>query len=156
MIDINQLDRYVITPTLDVLDMNSLRARQLLVGTYIQEAIIAKITYLHQVGGPAISLYGIEDKTYYDIYDNYLQRRKSIARKINKLTQYLGNPDDMHGNLYHATAMARVHYWRRPEPIPDTPLEMAKYYKKFYNTIEGKADANEAVKHFETAFYLLK
>ena len=55
------------------------------------------------------------------------------------------------GNMYLATAMARVHYYRVEEALPtrkaikhpeaklDWIIDMAKYAKKYYKTELGKA-----------------
>ncbi len=43
-------------------------------------------------------------------------------------------------DLAYATAMCRVHYWRRPEPLPNAgdPEGMGEYWKQHYNSPLGK------------------
>ena len=46
--------------------------------------------------------------------------------------------------------MARLHYRRRSEPLPQhTDIEAIwEYYKKYYNTHLGKAEKEESIKHY--------
>lgn len=38
-----------------------------------------------------------------------------------------------------AAVLARLHYYRVPAPVPETPMEQAQYAKKYWNTYLGKA-----------------
>ena len=42
-----------------------------------------------------------------------------------------------------ACLFARLHYYRRPESVPDTIKKRAAYYKKFYNSIKGKGSVEK-------------
>ena len=58
---------------------------------------------------------------------------------------------DMTFNLRFAAAMCRVHYFRRPEPLPaagDLPAQAA-YWKQFYNTPHGRGTVQEYVKNWK-------
>lgn len=51
---------------------------------------------------------------------------------------------NMRGNLPYQIVMARCHYMRDRHSIPDLGPEMAKYYKRVWNTWKGKATAEKA------------
>lgn len=120
---------------------DSLSARALLVGTAAQESGLGR--HLRQQGsGPALGVYQMEPATHDDIWANYLAYNKDLAAKVRKFA-INGQPSasQLVGNLYYATAMARVHYLRNPEALPafnDIP-GLARYYKRHYNTPRGAA-----------------
>ena len=55
--------------------------------------------------------------------------------------------EEMTGNLYYATAMCRVHYRRVKEPIPNTVIGQAQYWKRYYNTPLGKGTEENYIQH---------
>jgi hypothetical protein len=137
----------VIAPALQSIDMFSLAAQQLLLGTAIQES---KLSARVQIGGgPALGLYQMESATANDIWDTYLKFRPELAGKVGAL---LSDPKadkatDLINNDQYASAMARVRYARVPEPLPplnDIPA-MAAYWKKYYNTPLGAGSPDEFV-----------
>jgi len=135
-------------------------AVNLLLGTAYHESLGG--TYLHQIGGPAIGLYQIEPDTHEDIWQNYLQYRKtSETREIKLLLPQDARPDfswignykwhrQLMVNLDYATVMARLVYYRRnfdwPDPH-DVPA-LAEIYKKFFNTEKGGASVDDFINHF--------
>lgn len=142
MIDEEQLKWEVIVPVLKYLAPDvpySDAAVELLFGTASVES--KRGTYLKQLGGgPALGIYQMEPATYNDIYQNFLQYKPSLLAKVEKLrgNNVLGSSEkELIGNLYYATAMARIHYYRVPEPLPKTPEAHAAYWKEHYNTILG-------------------
>ena len=94
--------------------------------------------------GPALGLYQMEAATHRDIWTNYLAWRPTLAAKV--LTT-CGAPkaEQMVGNLTYATVMARIHYWRVREPLPDAGDVdgLARYAKRHWNTDRGKATADD-------------
>jgi hypothetical protein len=54
----------------------------------------------------------------------------------------------MHGNLYYATIMCRIHYFRKPGTIPSSVEGKAHYWKQHYNTVEGKGKPEEFVANY--------
>ena len=58
----------------------------------------------------------------------------------------LTDEQQLTGNLFYATAVARLLYWRAPRklPAPDDIWGLAHYWKDFFNTVEGKG----RVEHF--------
>lgn len=144
------LEKYIIIPTLDYIGMNSRAAVNLLLGTAAQETRLGE--YLHQINGPALGVYQCELNTMDDMLDNYLKYRKELLRKVLKLSiPGLTREKNLEGNLYYATAIARIHYYRVPEklPDPDDIEELANYWKKYYNTNEGRGRPKDFVYHYK-------
>jgi hypothetical protein len=132
--------RDIIIPTLKTMNMGGDNIAELLLGTALVES---RLTWRKQMGnGPARGLYQMEMATHDDIWDNYLSYRKSLADKVLQFkTSHKANAEEeLINNDSYATAMARVHYARVKEAIPDAGdiVGMANYWKKYYNTILGK------------------
>ena len=125
------------------MDLWSERAENLLVMTMAHESNGGY--YLDQDSGPAIGVYQMEEATFNDIWRRYLFGRPELEAKIMSACNLHHIPDagEMAGNLYLATAMARVFYCRVYTKIPDDLQEMAQYCKKYWNTEEGKATADQ-------------
>ena len=150
MIDVVQFRELVIRNTLAFIGQDSPAAEELLLGTAIQES---RLTYLKQLGGgPALGVYQMEPATHDDIWDNYLIHRTELALSVKKTTAYPGVAAEMIANLMYATAMCRMHYRRRPEPLPEAgDVEgMADYWKEHYNTHLGAGTVDEYIEHWET------
>lgn len=127
----------VVRPTLEALGLHSPAAENLLIGTALQES---GLRWLRQLGeGPALGLYQMEPATCRDIWQNYLAFHRDLAQRVSRLgdREELGH---LVTRLDYATAMARVHYLRRPEPLPDAgDIEgLARYWKGYYNTAQGR------------------
>ena len=161
MIDEKQFKECIIIPTLQHLDPiipYSTAAVELLLGTAIVES---GLTYLRQLGrGPALGVYQMEPATYNDIWRNYLRYNKTLADLVRTLDSYEAPPlsHALTGNLFYATAMARVHYLRVKEAIPNE-LEyneehsyifaLAQYWKDHYNTHLGAGTVEKFVEAWE-------
>lgn len=146
-----QLRELVIRPTLQYLSPAipySETAVELLMMTAAHESHLGE--YIAQVGGPALGIYQMEPDTHGDIYKNFLEYRKELKSNLIDITigaivTFQPN-EDLVLNLAYATAMARVHYFRVPEALPEGNLQneetirkLAAYAKKYYNTELGKA-----------------
>lgn len=140
MLDKEQFKDNIIIPTLQHLSPiipYSEAAVELLLGTAMVES---QLTYVRQLGrGPALGVYQMEPATHDDIWENYISHRYHLEDDLCALF-ISDSAEDMVGNLNYATAMARIHYYRVSEALPEAgDLEgMAKYWKKYYNTPEGK------------------
>ena len=138
MIDPRQFRRLIIAPTLQHLGLWSLAAEQLLIGTAITESGLKFLT--QHGGGPAKGFYQIEPTTAQDLYENWLSFRPDWAAK---LTQLIVPGQNLSGqlvsNLAYATAVARLIYYRRPEPLPKAGdiQGFAEYWKTHWNTNLG-------------------
>lgn len=118
----------------------------LLLGTAAAES---RLIYRRQFGdGPARGLCQMEPATASDIFENYLRFRADRFRGL--VRAWLDEEDvqfrvpsndelanDLEAYDDFAFAMARVHYLRVSDPIPDTINGQAAYWKEFYNTSAG-------------------
>jgi hypothetical protein len=170
MIDCEHLKKYIITPVLEELGLFSDAAVNLLLGTAAQESALG--LYLHQIHGEALGIYQIEPSTYHDLFENYFpkyiemehalsegQYKKDVEKRIGFLAVLdkfdLPNKEyfeyNLIGNLYYSTAIARIIYYRVPEQLPEANdiQSLAKYYKKYYNTENGKASVSSFVRNYE-------
>lgn len=150
--DPTHLHDFVIAPVLDHLETDSLAARRLMLGTALTES---RLVYLRQkASGPALGIYQMEPTTHDDIWENYLEFNPDMANRVRALREsWPGGPTSMVGNLWYATAMARLKYWRKPNPLPDagSPERMAEYHKRHYNTALGAATVTASLPHFREA-----
>ena len=138
----------VIQPVLKAMDLYSLAAEELLLGTAVQESL--DFTYRTQIGGgPAKSYFQMEPATHDDIWNNFLCYKSALADKvIATLTAPDANKlEELENNDFYAAAMARVHYYRVPKALPDAGdvTGQARYWKQYYNTVLGKGEVSEYV-----------
>lgn len=151
----DQLLRFVINPVLEVLGKNSAAARVLLLGTALVESGCGR--YIKQFPrGPALGIYQMEAETHDDIYENWLNHRPDylhLVLKFRSPSATFSAAHEMMGNLYYATAIARINYLRIRERLPDADDAegMARYWKAYWNTEWGAGRAQRAVVHFEHA-----
>lgn len=152
--DLLQFDKYVLVPALSVIGLLSPSARVLMLGTGMIET---NYEYLKQFNdGPAMGIFEIEPATYDDVY-RYLNRYGN--RKLKEICMaaclYDSWPDKeaLIYNLRWSTIIARVKYYMISEPLPaaSDAEGMSNYYKKYYNTAEGKAEMPEVISIFEHA-----
>jgi len=97
-------------------------------------------TYLRQRQGPALGLFQIEPATERDIYANYLSYRQE-RRDLLLSYKTKSNINDMEFNLAYQIVIARINLLRKPGALPNDPETMARYLKKYWNTIKGTATA---------------
>lgn len=151
MLDVKQFRELVVRPTLERIGLWSEAAENLLVGTAIQES---RLKYLKQKGaGPALGVYQIEPATHADVWINFLRFKPAKANVVMGLVhrhvddRHMGYSDNLAlvYDLAYATAIARIIYYRRPEPLPpaDDIDALAAYWKQHYNTPLGAGTAEE-------------
>lgn len=154
-INSDELRLYVIRPTLHVVGLWSKAAENLLLAICAHESLLGY--FLKQRAGPALGIYQIEPATHSDVWQNYLAYRPALAVKINTFTKAHDNQpadNELITNLAYATAIARIIYYRVPEPLPPTnDIEaQAIYWKKYYNTAQGKGHIEDFIKHAQEIF----
>ena len=150
----------IIKPVLESMGYYSVAAENLLLGTALQES---GLRYLKQLGGgPALGVYQMEPATHQDIWINYLNAREDLKYKVLEwheesmiddpvnAEEVTRQPSAMTWNLAYATAMARVHYLRVPEPLPEAHnvMDMAEYWKAHFNTPRGAGTPEEYVANY--------
>jgi hypothetical protein len=151
LIDPAQFRELIVRPVLQALKKWSVAAENLLLGTALQES---GLRYLKQLGGgPALGVYQMEPATHQDIWINYLNAREDLKYKVLEWhEESMIDPSAMTWNLAYATAMARVHYLRVKEPLPEAHniMDMAEYWKAHYNTPRGAGTPEEYVANYVT------
>jgi hypothetical protein len=148
MIDPRHLRIHVIEPALEALGLYSKAAEELILGTICQESQCGR--YLVQLGnGPAIGICQMEPRTFWDIEDNFIKHRSGLREKINRVCKDF-MPDEMAWNLRLSVAMCRIHYYRRPEPLPPVGniRAQADYWKQHYNTRLGAGTVQEYLENW--------
>lgn len=150
MFNYNQFKELIVIPTLNKLLLNSDDAVELLMFTCANESIGG--TYLKQLNGPALGVFQMEPNTYNDIWQNYITKDQSLAMKMlhNFNAPQMPDEERMIYDLSFACAMARIFYKRIPEALPKASNYEAiwKYYKKYYNTYEGRAETDNAITNY--------
>ncbi len=149
-IDPKQL-RDMITRTLLNLNLHSEAAVNLLMGTAAQESHLG--SYFRQLNqGPARGIFQMEPATEKDIWENFLEYRPVYAGSVFVVAS-AGSADvnALEFNLAYQIAMARIHYLRVPEKLPDAEdIEgMARYWKKYYNTFKGAGTEEEFIENYK-------
>jgi len=123
----------------------SINARELLVFTAAAESELGR--YLWQIPhGPARGVFQMEEETEDDIHRNYLMHRPKLSELVAALRTGLRD-NDMVDSLPYQVAMARIHYRRVPDPLPDyrDPYALGAYWKRYWNTYLGKGRIVDAV-----------
>jgi hypothetical protein len=135
---------HVIEATLRPLGLWSPAAEDLLLGTAAVESRCGQFLVQHG-GGPALGIFQMEPETHDDIWQNWLRYRTHHLDDLTMAGIRSGDPmvwpsaDHLVTDLAYATAMARFHYRRVPEALPnagDVPA-LARYWKQHYNTPLG-------------------
>lgn len=151
MLDCSQFRSLILEPVLSKLQLYSKNAEELLVFTCAAESLGG--TLLHQIKGPALGIFQMEPNTYTDIWVNYIRNRNKLATlmALNMGCSRIPEVERMIYDLHFAAAMARIHYARVIENLPDAANVDAiwDYYKKYYNTELGKAKKEDAVKKYQ-------
>lgn len=141
----------VIIPALEALDPTvpySAQAVELLLGTAATESHMG--LWLRQLGGgPALGLYQMEPATEKDIWRNFLAYKPDLELIVRGWKK--GLSQELEWNHAYSTAMARIHYFRVKEPLPevgDIP-GFARYWKQYYNTPLGKGTEEKFIKDWK-------
>ena len=142
--DIRQVAHLILRPTLHILDLHSLSAERLMLGTGAHES--GGFRYLKQLGGgPALSPWGIEPATARDVIERWMQapargRLWALFRTAFEFEPHHSIEARLLCDLRFACAVARLIYYRVPEPLPSADdLEgLASYWKRHYNTALGR------------------
>jgi len=104
-------------------------------------------------GGPAQGVMQVEPATHDDVWENFLNKglgRKSLREAVKVFMNGMDPVDQLDGNMFYCVAIARLVYWRSRDPLPDAwdHRGLAAYYKRVFNTVEGKAETGEVSKTF--------
>ncbi len=156
-----------INKVLDYFEMNSYEALFLLLGTAAAESDFG--TYLHQdvpnysPDRHAIGFFQMEKSTHHDIWLNFLMYNEKLMMKIIKYFGILETPipqgsklENTHRvdslletDIDYQILMARLHYRRDREPLPKNKEDIARYWKRVYNTAAGKGTVEKFLKKYK-------
>lgn len=152
MFYVEQFKDLIVRPALHDLGMYSEDAVALLIFTCAAESNGGR--YLKQTGGPALGIYQMEPDTHTDLWQNYI-----IKSNHSLLTIMINNfscgrmPDEerLIYDLRYASAMTRIYYARVKAPLPksDDVSALWRYYKHYYNTLNGKAEPAHAISAYQ-------
>jgi hypothetical protein len=152
-INTTQLRALIIKPALEAIDLYSLAAEELVLGTACQESHCGH--YLRQVArgggyGPALGIFQMEPRTHDDLWDNFILHRPTLRDEISNMAGLAEDGDgasEMVWNLKYAAAMCRVHYYRVKERLPDAGdlNGQAHYWKRYYNTPLGAGKVEDYI-----------
>lgn len=103
--------------------------------------------YLKQVNGPARGFFQIEPPTAIDICETFLSYRIDLLNRLKAITYIPKNDWAFHltGDISLGIIFARLKYYRDPAPIPATLEDQARYWKRIYNTPQGKGTVEEFI-----------
>lgn len=143
-LDVKQFHHYIVTAALQAAGLYSEDAARLVTATALAESglrWVDQVTKGVERPGPAYGLFQMEALTYHDHWDRFLIYKPDLSARIERMMiPGLKGLDQLHGNHYFAAVMCRVHYLRKPEPLPSGGdlRAMGAYWKKYYNTAAGK------------------
>lgn len=141
----------IIRPALQTIGNWSEDAEELLLLTCAHESHLGR-WFRQQGGGPALGIYGMESATHDDIWQHFLSRKPDLSRRVELfLSPFYSKDGQLVWNLYYATAMARAHYLRFAEKLPDRKdvEAMGSYYKRYWATHLSKATVAQAVNNYK-------
>lgn len=154
----------LIKSTLSLVNLTNFASKPaiaLLLGTAAKES---NFKYVYQLGqGPARSYFQIEPATAIDVIINCIKGNKVLRNSLKLFTdldvtniednKYWRNviADELIDNLKFAIFICRCCYYRQPFKLTDneTPESLAKYWKKYFNTIKGAGHEYEFVNNFK-------
>lgn len=158
MIRPQHLKDLVVAPALSqVPELWSPSAEMLVLGTCAHESRMGHFLAQTPIG-PALGIFQMEPPTFLDNW-RWLSRRLPLKEAAITLAGPEPCAEDMVYNLRFAAYMARIHYWRRPEALPEAGdmKGMWRYYKRYYNTRLGAAreeDFMEAFHRYVAPLYI--
>jgi len=163
-VDPRQFLKFVVIPTLQRIRLHSEVAVALTLGTCLKESLLKYV--VQRPNGPALGFGQMEPFTHDDLWRTFLPQFPQLSAQVTRLTGYLEGlsvppASELIGNAFYAVAMTRVRYYRVEEALPVfsehsdlNALSLARYWKKHYNTSEGKGNVEEALPHFQEAIAL--
>lgn len=147
MTPVDQFRTFIIRPALIMINLWSVAAEDLVLGTAVHES--GGLKYFEQITGkddtklgPALGFFQIEVPTHDDLWRNFLNvpSRWMLRQNLVKLMTSEESARQLMTNLSYAAAIARLIYYRRPEALPaEGDIDgYAAMWKLAYNTKAGK------------------
>lgn len=133
----------IVRPVLKEMGLWSMFAEDLLLGTCAKESRLG--TFLKQLTGPALGIYQIEPDTHASVWTEILRSHPNTYKRCMEIlnikdSAILPDHDRLIYDFKYATIVARLKYLTINEPFPEeySLSDLAKYWKKYYNTSKGK------------------
>ncbi len=149
MLDPRQLRDLIVRPMLEGMDLYSLAAEQLVMGTAAKES--GGFRYIRQhLGegkhGRGRGLWQVEPETAGDLIRRNYPKLISL-RLIDEPDAIQNGLERLEGDLYLGAALCRLKYLDAPEKLPAAGdvWGMASYWKRFFNTFKGAGKPEEFV-----------
>lgn len=152
-----QIRLFIVRPVLQRIGLWSQAAENLVFGTGLTESGYDFIDQTTPGPGPAYGFWQMEEPTHDDIWLNYLSRQTDLSDSLIRMSGcgVVTKPpvQTLHGNLFYAAAMCRVHYRRAKPALPafDDYVGLASYWKQHYNTPAGAGTIVKAIPYFRQA-----
>ena len=150
-----QVRDIIVRPALVAIDLWSLPAEALVLGTGAQES--DGFAYIKQIGkGPALGLFQMEPETYYGDY-KWVAARPDLDAKVRALVSKANAdeptaPDceELAYNPRFAAAMCRIHYAQLAFELPGQwdVNGLAQKWKQFYNSYLGAGTVQQFTDHY--------
>jgi len=144
---------YIITPALDELafvvkNINGLNSKQFMLAVAAQESHCGE--YFRQINGVALGIWQIEPSTNDDLYQNYLCYHQEIDPILSQYYTPLMPCPHIQSPMYNCS-IARLCMYRYRDPMPELNDKegMWQFYKKRYNSSQGKATQNQWNENWE-------
>lgn len=140
---INFIKEQIITPALVAINSYSDDRLDMVFTTGAAESLYQEV---RQIEGSALSWFQIERITHDDIYRFLGQTGKQpILDGLVKLSGGSTHFKVLQYNPYYAAACCAVRYMYDPKPLPKAGMiaAQAEYWKRVYNTSEGKGTPGE-------------
>lgn len=139
----------LIVETLQAIGLYSPEACDLLMGTAAQESAFGR--YRRQLGnGPALGIFQMEPFTHDDCWNTFLNYKPQLGQLIIQVSG-VGAPCAayLETNDVYAICMARIKYYRDPQPVPLSVPEQAQYWKRVYNSYMGAGTVEEYMHNYQ-------
>jgi hypothetical protein len=125
--------------------------RMLMLGTAATESLLI---HRVQIGGPARGLWQMEPATAISLYNDFLKYRASSKGIVYEVSGIYKTPtrEEIINLLTcsdeYACIMARLRYAWDKYPVPNNINDIAKYYKRVYNTVLGKGSTDKFIRDY--------
>src|SRR5262249_31922252 len=127
--------------------LNSEPAVALLLGTCAVESEMGQFIRQYPLG-PARGVFQLEERSFDDLW-SWIQAHSQLLVSVSAFVSRSPWPlsSQVCGNLYLATALCRLYYYRVPKPLPGgrDPSVYGAYWKAYYNTPEGSGTIDRFV-----------
>lgn len=129
------------------------RATRMLIETAAHETLFG--TYPDTTEDSGMGLFQFDRIAFDDIMINSREHFEFIKEKFG-IDLTLVRYEDLRYNPFLSTIFARLKYKRVPKGIPSNTEERYKYYKKYYNSSEGKATYHDFMTHARDTYRRLR